>query len=318
MGSSRNLWRGSKQPVWRGFTLVELLVVIAVIGVVIALLLPAVQAAREAARRSSCTNNAKQLGLAALQFESTYRHFPPAYFGPDPQDIQLDIISGGDQPYLGMFAALLPQLEQYAAHGEIPTESLRIDQLGRPIWFTDASLLALAHQKLAIFQCPSDVDAFGPERVISRSHMYHTPDSEDAGAVDTHEARTLAGFDGGPTSYVGSAGSFGAVRPAGRGVFYNRSQTRIAEVRDGTAQTILLGETRCDPAAVYLWISAGANSSSFGLGDGFARWGSFHAGGVFTVTWVDGSVRPVTPQIDLQLFQNLTMIADGSVASWAP
>src|SRR3954453_18759513 len=92
----------------RGFTLVELLVVIAIIGVLVALLLPAVQTAREAARRSQCTNNIRQIGLAIHNYESTFARLPTAGQGPDfpapPASTPFDQQS--------LFTTILPYLEQ--------------------------------------------------------------------------------------------------------------------------------------------------------------------------------------------------------------
>src|SRR5438874_4555111 len=85
----------------RGFTLVELLVVIAIIGLLVALLLPAVQAAREAARRTQCSNNLKQIGLAALQFEEVYKRLPPGA-----------VWSSSGTAKGSMYVYLLPYLEQ--------------------------------------------------------------------------------------------------------------------------------------------------------------------------------------------------------------
>src|SRR3954469_18135346 len=92
----------------RGFTLIELLVVIYIIGILLALLLPAVQAAREAARRGQCINNLKQIGVALHNYEGTHRAFPPGYvsdFRPDGTDTG---------PGWGWAAMLLPQMEQKA------------------------------------------------------------------------------------------------------------------------------------------------------------------------------------------------------------
>src|SRR5687767_5817965 len=99
------------------FTLMELLVVIAIIGVLVALLLPAVQAAREAARRNQCANNLKQMGLAVLSFESTYRHLPHSG--------QCDSTGSATTTYMIHSTAtlLLPYIEQSSLYGQFDTDS---------------------------------------------------------------------------------------------------------------------------------------------------------------------------------------------------
>lgn len=295
-----------------GFTLVELLVVIAIIGAMVALLLPAVQAAREAARRMSCSNNLKQISLAAQLFESARKHLPPGNLGPDPAIRTLTIPAGGDQPYLGTLAFLLPQVEQSSANDQVSREYFIVDRLGMPIWFSDQTLIEISRLKIPTFQCPSDIDSDSPPRVISRIHKYYSPTPTP---TNVHESRTIANYGAGTSSYAGSAGRFGAIDPPNRGVFFNRSQTRFADIIDGTSNTIFFGETTAGPQQSYLWISVGPITSTFGFGDGFERWGSHHAGNVIMMSLADGSVRPITPSIEQSLFRNLTIMADGNVAT---
>ncbi len=161
-----------------GFTLVELLVVIAIIGIMVSLLLPAVQMVRESARRTSCSNNIRQLGLATLNYESARRSLPPPRIGQD-----------GYNELGSTFVLLLPWLEQGARFDQF--------QLDQPI--NSTANLPLASEPLADFSCPSMT--FGAEGF--------------AGQVLYGEGSYIISYS---TSYRGPAnGAFFAQTPSGKG-----------------------------------------------------------------------------------------------------
>ncbi len=206
-----------------GFTLIELLVVIAIIGVLIALLLPAVQAAREAARRAQCTNNLKQLALAASNYESANGCFP----GNSYEDA-----CGSCFYNFSSFVRLLPFTEQQPLYNAVNFA------------LTDYEVDNITVRGIAIASliCPSD--PWTPQR-ISKS----TP---NANFLISSAAFSLPGsFDQQFTSYGANAGTFifdyrkynGAAEFAQfNGVIYNDSSTTLGDIRDGTSNTLLFGE----------------------------------------------------------------------------
>ena len=245
-----------------GFTLVELLVVIAIIGVLVALLLPAVQAAREAARRSSCTNNLKQLGLGALNFESSLKRLPPGYLAgenfinpEDPND------SLGNHQFSGVLVHLLPYIEQQPLYNQFTTTlDIGVDDRGGPYDLNDSNSNLAARQSISTYLCPS-ADAEIPQvgiidKVYGRLVFGQT--SLENGRWDmTGSDSVLADKPFGRTHYLGVAGVLGrmgdglvyTIRGVQRnindellGVFYVRSKTKLGEVTDGTSQTLMFGE----------------------------------------------------------------------------
>ena len=204
------------------FTLVELLVVIAIIGLLVALLLPAVQAARESARRTECGNNLKQLGLAFHLFHDSHQRFPPAYesismpgrpFGP-PHPTTRDSAPGWAWGML-----ILPYLEQQSLQHSFDRKL--------PCWHE--SNAAAARMQIDVFLCPS---ASGTQQPF---------DLFDASGT------LLATF--GQSCYVANVGqeepwghSVDDYKGIADGPLYRNSKTRAADVTDGLSQTVFLGE----------------------------------------------------------------------------
>jgi prepilin-type N-terminal cleavage/methylation domain-containing protein/prepilin-type processing-associated H-X9-DG protein len=214
-----------------GFTLVELLAVIAIIGTMLGLLLPAVQSARESAMRSECLNNLKQIGLAAQAHHDGRGCLPPGYVSAFDD-------SGNDTgPGWGWAAHLLPQIEQTALRNAI--------DLTQPI--ESATMAAPRTTLVKSFLCPSDGAPSNPIAVGPRA---------STGQL-TSTTCTVA-----PGNYVGN---FGVGEPGidGDGLFYRGSAIRYRDITDGLASTLLAGERSFrDTDTTWVGAVTGANQAT--------------------------------------------------------
>jgi prepilin-type N-terminal cleavage/methylation domain-containing protein/prepilin-type processing-associated H-X9-DG protein len=249
-----------------GFTLVELLVVIAIIGVMVGLLLPAVQAAREAARRMSCGNNMKQLGLALHNYHSTYNRLPSSGFQHQPttqEPATWDQSSKGSR-----LAKLLPYIEQQALYDSIPFGGATLLPLLEPgqrpgnsewqayipstaigSWVPDGftrSVERTWHVPVATFICPSynGMDRWQWSDGANRDHRALSNYAFSIGAqAMPANGNSCALFPGnlygdGPEGHGNSASGNRVSGMFGRGEWYSR----FADVSDGLSNTIAMGE----------------------------------------------------------------------------
>ena len=223
-----------------GFTLVELLVVIAIIGILIALLLPAVQAAREAARRSQCQNNLKQLGLGMLLHVDVHKHFSSGGWGwhwtGDP-----DRGTGTTQP-AGWNYPLLPFIEQQAVH------DLGSDGQSDVITTTQRDgALTRDETPLAMFVCPTRRSAVLYARPLGLQYRNGRP-VRLAGVLDyaANSGDTWPIWHDGPSDMQAALEPWPYWKQGGfdqnTGVCYTRSEVRMGQITDGTSNTYMLGE----------------------------------------------------------------------------
>jgi prepilin-type N-terminal cleavage/methylation domain-containing protein/prepilin-type processing-associated H-X9-DG protein len=314
----------------QAFTLVELLVVIAIIGVLVALLLPAVQAAREAANRMQCSNNLKQIGLATHNFHDTYRRFPPG--GLFPTLPPATGTSGEDQS-IGTLPFILPFMEQTAVWDKINEQlDTNIDHypgityagntktIGH--WAYVGSSWAAGQTKISAFECPS-ASPYDNQQLFTK---FYTTVNSVTGTVWGIPYQEV-----GRTNYASCAGGLGHANgntggwALYKGIFWPRSKNKMASVIDGTSNTMLYGEVLggVDSANkkqlfyAFPWMGMGAMPMAWGMPKphsqpSWTQWGAAHPGGI-NVVLADGAVRVLNPQIEGYYFQAFTGMSDGVI-----
>ena len=279
-----------------GFTLVELLVVIAIIGILVSLLLPAVQSAREAARRSSCLNNMRQLGLGVHLYIDQNNHFPPGYYFDDTRE----------EAY-GWAVTILPFIEQQSLFDGL-------DPIRRPLkeLLAQRRDIPLLQTPLSIYRCPSDdypdLLPGTPENDLYPGHPRHFRGNH-----------APSDFEPATANYIGNRGfnDRHGDNSTREGTLFNDSYLTLADIEDGTSNTFLIGERNgfCkaatwigsrNPPGSGMWgawltlgrVSIKLNHARTGDHDtcteGFS---SNHQGGAYFIL-CDNSVRWVSESID--------------------
>jgi prepilin-type N-terminal cleavage/methylation domain-containing protein/prepilin-type processing-associated H-X9-DG protein len=256
-------------PVCVGFTLVELLVVIAIIGILVALLLPAIQAAREAARRAQCQSNLKQLALAANNYHSAKKRFPPGFVASGPT---------GSIEAWSWSVFLLPYVEEQAIYDRLrPSETFMqpagVNRSGprnlADVFFAGKSNpteIVPLQTPLPVFRCasdntpalvPCDQDGNGKCDIINPVARIIDNDRWERSFLGTYASALTPKFEPSASNYVGSRGTIDAGCPGSgsspnwasqsnrcdsNGVLFGNSRVSVKDITDGTSKTFIIGE----------------------------------------------------------------------------
>ena len=335
-----------------GFTLVELLVVIAIIGILVALLLPAVQQARERARSTMCVSQLRQISLAALNFEASNRRFPPGGVGL----VQTENTPRKRQPFMtsvGSMVYILPFMEEKSIYDQVDI-SLQPDivppagESDVDAWWDSEGSWQAAQRWVGTMLCPSE-EPIRPDGLLAVKSLITQFKDQNRNTM------WIWYFPGarinerlGRTTYLSVAGKRGAMpdRSSGdpamdrcldqehgfRGVMTNRSKTKMSAIKDGTSKTLLFGEALGGLADVegrerfftYSWMGMGSLWTVPGLAcrsdedpcqdPAWWRFSSNH-GQLVYFSRADGSAHPLQKDIEPRVYWALSGMQDGGDGS---
>jgi prepilin-type N-terminal cleavage/methylation domain-containing protein/prepilin-type processing-associated H-X9-DG protein len=324
-----------------GFTLIELLVVIAIIAILIGLLLPAVQKVREAAAKMSCTNNLKQIGLAAMNYESANGYLPPGVnLSANATNLSTAQTYGPPTagPFTGVLVYLLPYVEQQNTFNLIPQAYLT-PNTAQGAWAYNTPPLSPdgngtgygfvpAYTHIKTYLCPSDnAQTITPNAGISDAYftgpypggveifLDYVPD----GSFFNNQW----GSEWGRTNYIGCGGYGGSGSTFCQGIYDANSKTTVVSITDGTSNTIAFGESLFGTATgnrdlVCTWFGAGTMPTAWGLTStpDWVNYSSRHTNSV-NFAFADGSVRPITIGANYNMFVYASGMSDGYVVDFS-
>ncbi len=276
----------------RGFTLIELLVVIAIIAVLVGLLLPAVQHAREAARRAQCTNNLKQIGLALHNYHETSQCFPPGWIGVSSDQPDVNGLNGW-----GWGSMILNEMEQ----------TTLFEQIKFDVAVHNPANSGVLQKSLSVYLCPSD----------SSPEHWTLANTSGSAIVDLPTANYVGVF--GTTDLSLCASKPLGTPCTGNGSFMHNVPLRMAEFKDGLSSTMLVGErkTKISDGWNSTWtgvvptgkepyqrILGSADHTPNNVTNHFDDFSSQHSSGSNFV-FGDGRVQMINSNIDTKNYQGL-------------